>query len=188
MTTKILKMINRSNGKKPVSVNRFIGFVFSVTLIVQAHAHADEYVPYYNLSGSSAKAEINPGLYPPLSSGEASPWQEELPEADAVPVLPQDNPWVTQQPQTTLPQTYAAPHGVYPGYGYQAYPRVQAFQPYPYQYYPYSPGIMPPMPYGYSNPYGGFPGYGPGNWNNSGFNPLGNNGFNPFNFSMPWPF
>ena len=173
-------------------------------LVFSVNATAQDYVPYFDDSAdSAASSEVNPGLYPPLSSGEASPWQDELPEADLAPVLPQENPWASQ-PNTSANQAYAAPG--YPTQGYptqgysaqgypaQSYAVPQAAVPgvttqpgygYPAQPYGYanpygmgapmyySPGVLPQMPYGYGMPYGALPGYGP-NYNS--------NGFNPFNF------
>lgn len=128
--------------------------------------------------------EIDLSLYPPLASGEASPWQgtHQLPEPDTS---------VHGKPWAAAPGMPMAP--VNPYYGDQAQPQTPYYYP-PQQAYGY--GYAPP-PYGYvpsypPQPYGN---YG-GSFNSSPFArmpfngamPFNNNPYSPFGFSMPWPF
>ena len=139
--------------------------------------------------GQANPADVNPGLYPPLSTGEASPWEEPTPKTDPqTPGLATGNPWgaAAATPAPSAPESSA--------YGaYKSAPQVNT--PYYGGYYPYqtvpqgymvAPQTLLPAPYGYATPYVSPYGY-PGGYGA----PLpfsNNNGFNPFNFSFPMPF
>lgn len=126
--------------------------------------------------------EIDLSLYPPLSSGEASPWQESTPAP--VPVRPDsDRQWGAA---TGVPMRPINPY-----YRYQNQAQARYYYP-PQQSYGYMPPAYgyaqnyPPMPYGNygrsmnSQPFGGMP--------FNGVMPFRSGGFSPFGFSMPWPF
>ncbi len=138
-------------------------------------------------NSSADEVVIDHSLYPPLSTGEASPWKnpdEKDEKAGAV----SPNPWSAQQgvPPRQPVQPYAGyqPQYVNPGqYGYPQqgyYPNQRAI--------PIYPQMQPMIPYGYGIPNNGYGGYFPPSGFGNGWNygrPY-NNG--PFDFSMPWPF
>ena len=163
----------------------------AIFLLISNCAYSDEYVPFYGNETRDQSSDINPGLYPPLSSGEASPWQDESkqPEPGVIPRSVNDNPWsgATATPDAQAYRGLPAQTGVPHAYPYQpgvpqAYQYQPGITPYPYQGVPgygyATPGMLP-APYPYASPYGA-PGYVPPGYYN--------NGFNPFNFSFPWPF
>lgn len=143
---------------------------------------------YVSADTNSGEVVIDHSLYPPLSTGEASPWENDTGEDKQEGLT--DNPWAGAQQAPLTNQPY---------YNYQQpqYNTGQYQTPYvqtpiqPYYTYPQGqvpgvvPGVVPvyPQPYAPVMPYGGYgyPGggyYPPGGYNNNG----------PFDFSMPWPF
>ncbi len=164
-----------------MNVNRILR-ALPVMILLSAHVFADS---------SADKGVIDLSLYPPLSTGEASPWENPDDTKTNVESAVQ-NPWSAQQqvaPLTVQPYSHTQPQYNSGQYQYQ-YPYQQPQSGYyPNQgmipVYPQMPPMppMPPMPYGYGVPNAGYGGgyYPPNNgwYNNSG----------PFkNFSMPWPF
>ena len=153
---------------------------------------------YGQVIAAPGDAAIDLNLYPPLSSGEASPWEKPEENKVAVPVVPGMNVWSAQGavvPYSSyngrrMPQYYQGM--MPPQYQQGALPQfnqgmmAQPFQSRVMPQSAYYRGLPQPMiPNGYMGPGGGFPPNAP--WSN-------NNGWNnggPMNFSMPsmpWPF
>lgn len=178
---------------------KILAAITSLLSIVAVNAYATDtqFSPVEYTTGNFEQ-DVNPGLYPPLSSGEASPWQDgnTLPAPD---LSGKGNPWGARSNLPANPKSYGVPVApANPYYGYRVQPQTPYYYPPQQQGYGYAPPTYgyapsyPQMPYGNygapfnAMPFGGMPFNGSMPFN--GGMPFSNGGYSPFGFSMPWSF